>query len=163
MPTYKVVNADQLDNDLQSIANKLKEKAGVTDALAFPDGFIEAADSIHDDTIDSLINRSITEIVNHKITTIGEHAFRGCSKLKKADFGNVTEIGGNAFGNCSSLDTLILRSDTVCSLAATSALSSTAISKGNGNIYVKTDLVDEYKIATNWSTYADQITEIVEV
>ena len=42
-------------------------------------------------------------------------------------------------------------------LSNTSAFNSTPITFGTGYIYAPRALVDSYKAATNWSTYADQI------
>ena len=39
----------------------------------------------------------------------------------------------------------------------------TAIENGTGYIYVPDSLVDSYKTATNWSTYASQIKPISEL
>lgn len=44
MANYKLVNADQLDADLESVADKIREKAELTDQLVFPSGFIEGID-----------------------------------------------------------------------------------------------------------------------
>ena len=46
MAQYKVVNAEQLDSDLAIIATKIKAKGGTSDALEFPQGFIDAVDAI---------------------------------------------------------------------------------------------------------------------
>ena len=48
MPTYKVVNADKLDADLQSIADAIKAKLGwsSSEKLGFPNGFISAINTI---------------------------------------------------------------------------------------------------------------------
>ena len=56
----------------------------------------------------------------------------------------------------SAFTTLILRSETVATLPSTSAFSSTPIASGTGYIYVPRALVDSYKAASNWSTYANQ-------
>ena len=110
--------------------------------------------------------------------SVGGFAFYDCSALEKADFPAATSIGGNAFGNCralvnvdfhavtkirvqsfdgcSALTTLILRSETMATLVDTTAFSNTPIKSGTGYIYVPAALVDSYKAATNWSTYADQ-------
>lgn len=42
----KVVDSAQLDADLTSVASKIKEKAGVTDGITFPQGFLETLDGI---------------------------------------------------------------------------------------------------------------------
>lgn len=46
MAENKVVNITQLEADLTSIANAIREKAGVSDTLVFPDGFASAIASI---------------------------------------------------------------------------------------------------------------------
>ena len=44
MATYKFVNADQLDADLQTVADKIREKAELSGPLAFPAGFVAGID-----------------------------------------------------------------------------------------------------------------------
>ena len=39
MATYKLVNADQLDADLKSLADRIRFKAGTSETLSFPEGF----------------------------------------------------------------------------------------------------------------------------
>lgn len=93
-------------------------------------------------------------------SSIPSSCFYNCNKMTKADFGAAGSIDGSAFGRCSSLTALILRSETLATLAATSAFTSSAIANGTGYIYVPSALVDSYKAATNWSTYASQIRAI---
>ena len=93
-------------------------------------------------------------------TNIGGNAFQSCPKLMTADFPAVTSIGSNAFSSCSALMVLILRSGTMATLGNTEAFSGTPIKTGTGYIYVPAALVDSYKAANNWSTYANQIRAI---
>jgi hypothetical protein len=86
--------------------------------------------------------------------------FYGCKKLTKLEFNN-TNIGTNTFQN-SGLNTLILRNSSVATLKNISAFYGTPIASGTGYIYVPDDLVESYKVATNWSTYADQIKPLSE-
>ena len=96
-------------------------------------------------------------------TSIADGAFNGCSKLTTADFPLVTSIANGAFYGCSKLTAIVLRAtSTVCSLSSTNAFSSTPIESGTGYIYVPDALVDSYKAATNWSTYAAQIKPLSE-
>lgn len=44
MAQYKFVNADQLDADLQTVADKIREKSQTSNSLAWPSGFIEGID-----------------------------------------------------------------------------------------------------------------------
>lgn len=85
------------------------------------------------------------------------YSFSRCTKLEKADFGCVESIGGYAFQLCNALKTLIIRTPTVCTLQGVSAINSSAINSGKGYIYVPAALVEQYKAAANWSTYAAQI------
>ena len=94
-----------------------------------------------------------------KATSIENAVFSGCTKLASVNFPVVISIGSSAFYQCS-LTTLILRSETMCALANTNAFSSTPIASGTGYIYVPEALVEEYKVATNWSTYANQFRAI---
>lgn len=46
MPNYKVVNADQLDTDLTTVSDAIQAKAGTSEQLVFPDGFVSAIGDI---------------------------------------------------------------------------------------------------------------------
>lgn len=46
MAENKVVNITQLESDLTSIANAIREKTGGSDSLAFPNGFVSAIDGL---------------------------------------------------------------------------------------------------------------------
>lgn len=95
------------------------------------------------------------------LTTIGNYSFYGNKKLVTVDFPKVTKIGTYAFNYCTGMTALILRSQTVVTLAGTNAFGGgNRIASGTGYIYVPRELVDSYKAATNWSTYADQIRAI---
>ena len=93
-------------------------------------------------------------------TSIGVYAFRSCVDLASVDFPLVTSIGAYAFERCTGLTTLILRNtQEVATLSNTNAFSGAP----NVIIYVPDELVDDYKAATNWSTYADRINGLSEL
>ena len=97
-----------------------------------------------------------------KITNLGVADFYGCSALKVLDFHKLTQISpANALTNCTGLQKLILRNNVVVTLAG--AFSNNSIQKGTCLIYVPDDLLDSYKTATNWSTYANQIKGLSEL
>ena len=169
------------DTTLTGIANAIREKTGGTDPVAVSDmaAQIEGiqAGGGGDDVLDALIDRSITEISSSSVTSIGGSAFQDCSSLTTAVFPVATTIGGSAFQDCSSLTTadfpvatsignsafrtckklksLLLRGNNVCTLNK-NVFVSTPISSGTGYIYVPSSLIEQYKAATNWSTYAAQ-------
>lgn len=116
----------------------------------------------------------ITKIYAPKVTSVTNSGMHYCQGLKTADFLALNKISNNAFACCYSLTALIIRSETICTLGNTNAFSycyhilgtrnSTHNPSGlkDGYIYVPDDLVDSYKSATNWSTYADQIKPLSE-
>ena len=94
---------------------------------------------------------------------IGFGAFMYCEALERVRFPSVKNINGSAFRYCSSLTAFIIeQSDSVCSISA-AAFSDTPIANGTGFVYVPDKLVDGYKKATNWSTYAAQIKPLSEL
>lgn len=96
------------------------------------------------------------------VTAIMSFTFRD-TVIQKIDFLSVNNIESSAFIYARQLDTLILRNSNVCVLKNINAFDSTKIAAGTGYIYVPDNLVDSYKIATNWVTFANQIKPISEL
>lgn len=88
------------------------------------------------------------------LTAIPYNGFRQFKGLVKADLGALTKIGSNGCYQCTNLETLILRSSTLCTLDAGTVLTATKIATGTGYIYVPAALLESYKSATNWSNFA---------
>ena len=89
------------------------------------------------------------------LTTIGDGAFVGC-RFKDADYSlelpsSVTTIGNKAFGY---LRHLSIPSTNIVNI------SNNSFALGYTFIYVPSNLVDMYKVRTNWSNYADRIKPI---
>lgn len=96
-----------------------------------------------------------------KLTTISTQTWYGCSKLQHADCGELGNISAQTFNACSALTELILRkTGSICTLANTNGVSNTPIGSGTGYVYVPRALIDSYKAATNWSTFASQFRAI---
>ena len=98
--------------------------------------------------------RALTSVSFPRVTTINKSAFESCSALTSASFPSVTQIWYDAFKYCNALIKLYVgtESDTVCNLPTTSIIPSNI-----GAIYVPYNLVDSYKTATNWASFADKI------
>ena len=96
---------------------------------------------------------SCPELENIQLTNalaIDSSAFAYCKKLTSINLPKTKRIGASAFNSCTSLIEIILGNDTVCTLVNTNALP--ASSTQNITIYVPQELIEDYKIATNWST-----------
>lgn len=100
-----------------------------------------------------------------KATSIGQYAFQNCSNLLGADLVSVnTTLAVACFYNCPKFATLIIRNqDAVVAMNNVNCIGRTAIANGTGFVYVPDHLVDNYKSATNWSTYANQIKPLSEL
>ena len=103
---------------------------------------------------------SVTSVNLPVCASLGNNAFQKDALIEKVDFPMVGSIGATVFDQCSALTAVILRVNKVCTLSNVSAFNSTPIKTGTGYIYVPAALVDSYKTASNWSTYAAQIRAI---
>lgn len=90
------------------------------------------------------------------VQDINAYGIRKCTKLTRVDLGAVTDISAYAFYECGLLDTIIIRTSSLCTLRNVNAFAKTKIESGTGYIYVPRALIEQYKVAENWSTYANQ-------
>lgn len=100
---------------------------------------------------------TMTLCVFPKLVATSNDMFWDCKNLAVADFGALTSnVGFDAytFENCSSLTTLILRPNHIVKLWSVNAFSGTPYKEGGtgGEIYVPSAQIENYKVATNWST-----------
>ena len=100
---------------------------------------------------------ALTSVSIPAATSIGVNAFSSCASLSNVKFPKVTSIQTRAFDSCSSLSSLIVGTDlddetAICTLGSTNSLPSSI-----GAIYVPYNLVEKYKTATNWSSFASKI------
>ena len=96
------------------------------------------------------------------VTKTSTGVFQGCEELETVKLGQLTNLGANAFNGCIKLAALIIErvATTAPTMSSTGVFTNTPIEGGTGYIYVPTSMVDRYKSATNWSTYAAQIRAI---
>lgn len=124
--------------ELVKIANAIRTKTGTTDKISLEDmpAKIAAIESGGDTRMeDGLVTGTITEYSNNRVESIGSYAF----------------------AYCSGLTTLYLTGSSLCSLAASTAFTSTGIGSNKGYIYVPSSLVASYKAATNWAFFSNRI------
>lgn len=98
-------------------------------------------------------------------TTIENNAFTNCASLQTVSFPKCTTIGNGVFHFCIHLQTVYLLGSSVATLSNAWVFYGTPIEASTyigrfGSIYVPTSLVNTYKAATNWATYADRIAGI---
>lgn len=94
-----------------------------------------------------------------KVTTLEDYALVQ-NGLVKVRFDVITHIAQKTFSACASFETLILATPTLATLANVNAFDSTPIKSGTGYIYVSQALIEQYKVATNWITFAEQFRAI---
>ena len=96
MATYKVVDAEQLNADMSSVADSIRTKGGTTDALAWPDGYKTAIDSIPAGGAPSLQSKSVTYTANGTDTITPDEGYDGLSSVDVTV--NVASGGGGGAG-----------------------------------------------------------------
>ena len=94
--------------------------------------------------------------IPNSVTSIGSQTFHNCYSLASITIPNgVTSIGANAFNSCYGVAFYDFTDYTsVPTLANTNAFTKISV---DCQIRVPASLVDEWKAATNWSTYASYI------
>ena len=91
------------------------------------------------------------------VTKIGQFAFNALYPLRKITLpSSVTSISNNAFCSCYSMSKLTVKATTPPALSNVNAFDSNYLR----HIYVPAASVAAYKVATNWSTFADIIEAI---
>ena len=113
---------------------------------------------------------SLTNISFPSGNRISDYCFKNCSTLENVDIGKLERIDVYAFSYCYSLKSFtILNNTQVANLSSIYAffncyhilgtINSTYNPNGlkDGYIYVPASLLSQYKVATNWTTYASQI------
>lgn len=93
------------------------------------------------------------EFPNAQAVQTGASAMRDCPKLELIDLGQTSKIGGACFYADTSLRTIILRGSSVCELSNwnVSVMGGIYSNPTASTVYVPADLIEQYKVATNWS------------
>ena len=135
------------DSEIEVIGDYAFRSCSALTSVSFPNAT----------TIGSYAFNSCSALTNVSLpaaTSIGDSAFESCSALTSVSLPAATSIGSSAFRSCSKLTTLYIgtESNTVCTLSSTNAIPSNVT-----DIYVPEALVDSYKTATNWSSFANKI------
>ena len=90
-------------------------------------------------------------------TSVGANSFYGCTSLEEfhLDTGDtVGYIGSNAFYRCTAMKAFYLNTSTIFAVGNSSVFDATSDSL---IIYVPTSMVEDFKVASQWSEYADKI------
>ena len=98
------------------------------------------------------------------LTFVNQGQFNACTLLKYADLGKVNRISRQCFQDCVALEAVVLRkTDEITTLENVNAFTGSGVALGTGYVYVTDALVNSYKAASGWSTYATQIKGISEL
>lgn len=173
-----MARTDSLSNFLTDVANAIREKKGTSTPIVASNfdteiQNIQSGSNISKGIIYNELNNNgyPTDITINGLNKIPEGFFRNINKnngqfknvINLTINGDIISIGGTAFRECDDLIKLVLNSNEVPTLVNVNAFLLTPITEGTGYIYVLDSLLDNYKSATNWSTYATQIKPISEL
>lgn len=171
---------------LTGIADAIRAQLG-TEQQYTPESMAEAIGSIQGDgtaLADSILDKSFSGTYKSaNLTSIQQYMMQGVSGLTGLYCPTLQVIGSaalsycrnilyifvgpaaispSAFNTCEKLVAFVVNGDTVSNLRNANAFANTPIASGTGYIYVPDDLVEQYKVATNWATYANQIKGLSE-
>lgn len=114
----------------------------------------------------NLLEVNLSNFNTSKVKNMGQ-AFSGCILMEKIDISSFTSESLTSnnfmFSGCKTLVTVIINNPNLFKITNTYIFSNTPIANGTGYVYVPDNMVETYKSATNWSTYADQIKPISEL
>ena len=150
----------ELPNGITSIGRNAFQTCGKITLIKLPSNLT----SVGNNAFEYCSKLALTELPS-SLTSIGDVSFGSCSLIVSLDIkGDVTNIGDGAFRSCSNLATVIFPNVTsVPKLGGTTVFQSTPIAKGTGYIYVPDALVESFKTAIRWTTYANQIKGLSEL
>lgn len=145
---------DVLETDSVEIIydNAFRAYSGGTSSLNFT--------SVTNIKRDAFNGSKIQKITLSKECTLDNYTFAN-SSLEVLVANGIKEIPYECFAN-TRLTSLVLNFDYIANLRYVVSLRNTPIANGTGYIYVHDSLVDSYKAANNWSTYASQIKPLSE-
>lgn len=105
--------------------------------------------------------KALTDInIPDNITSIGRQAFYCCYSLIKIFLPSATQsIGNGAFVGCYNIKQFVINSNNIITIQADSF----STSMYNIKFYVPDNLVEDYKVATNWVQFADRIYPLSEI
>ena len=113
-----------------------------------------------------LTELDVSNFDTSKVANMG-YMFYNCGGLTELDLSNFdtssTSVNQNMFQYCRNLTKLIINRQDVFKMTNTNMFQDTPIASGTGYVYVPDNMVETYKSATNWSTYADQIKGMSEL
>lgn len=85
---------------------------------------------------------------------LGQYAFQECSNLMELYLPESSSISGSAITACIKLCALILPNESKVATLTSAFIYSSETIANTGYIFVPSSLLETYKAATNWSTYA---------
>ena len=105
--------------------------------------------------------QALEEVVLPKVSNVNGGAFNYCTNLKKIDLGGaITKLSSAFMSNASNVTALILRGVTSVPTISSTTFNSTVVKSGTCYVYVPKSLVETFKVASYWSSYASQIRAI---
>lgn len=171
---------DNLTNFLTDVADAIRDKKGTTGLIQASNFDTEIASietgggggiaiGLEYNSVDSdgfpviVTTKGLTQLPNNFFRNVNKNNGQFTRTTKINLNVGISEIGSASFRECGSLSSLVVYSESVPILSNSNAFMLTPIADGTGYIYVLDNLVDSYKSATNWSTYAEQIKSISEL
>ena len=96
---------------------------------------------------------ALIDVTLNQCKSVNDNGFANCTNLEVVDMLGSGTISDNAFNGDTKLVHLLLRGASKTTLSSTSAFNSTPIIRGDGAVYVPSDLLATYKADSNWKNF----------
>ena len=161
--SYAFHHCDNLK--LTKLPNGLKSIGGYAFYECYNLALTELPEGIEEIETDAFngCKRIVIQKVPSGIKTIYNRTFQYCGMSELTLEGNIINMGNYIVRYCNNLVKFALPNITSIPTLGIEVFKNTPIEKGTGYIYLPDNLVEEAKIATNWSVWADQIKPISEM
>ena len=144
-----------IPNSVTSIGNSVFQSCSSLTSATIPNSVTSTGNSVF-----RFCSSLTSATIPNSVTRIESSIFYYCYSLTSATIpSSVTSIRGSAFNSCYSLKKVLIEGDTVKTLDNNNVFSNVPRS---ALFFVKDELVESYRVATNWVTYANRILPMSE-
>lgn len=157
LDTCKVTNMENMFSNCEDLSNLDVSGFDTSNVTSFSNMFARCkkiADyNLSNWNTSKATNFSVMFSTNYALNFLDISSFNGSSATDTSQM----------FSKCSALKALVINNQNIFPMTNVNMFASSAIASGTGFVYVPDDMVDAYKAATNWSTYASQIKGMSEL
>ena len=151
-----------LSKSISDIKDEIKNKGqtvSTTDTVSSLPSKIDNISNLNGEpysrnVLNDIVEGTIQYLYDTELDYLRPYCLCNCEKLQKARFTKLKKICRHAFDSCYQFKEIILDSNWVVILDDTNAFRRTLFEKNLGTVYVKDNLISNYKSDSQWGKYS---------